>query len=265
MKYLFDHRKQLQSRLAKKNIILFLDYDGTLSAIVSHPKKARISKKCKKLLKNLSLRQKICLAVVSGRSLRDIKSRVGLKNIIYSGNHGLEVSGLKTKPKKTVSEAFRLAIKKIKRDLNYQLSSFKGAIVEDKGITLSIHYRMVAPPKVSGLKSVFRKAIKASGVSNLIKVREGKKVFEIRPSIDWNKGKIVLWLLKEHDFGRRQLRTIPIYIGDDKTDEDAFKALKKNGVTIFVGKPRKSSADYYLKSTNDVLKFLSFLSKESLE
>ena len=263
MRYLFDHRKQLQSRLAKRNIFLFLDYDGTLSPIVSHPKKAKISKKCRKLLKNLSLRKKICLAVISGRSLRDIKSRVGIKNIIYSGNHGLEVAGLKTKPKKTASEAFKLAIKKIKRDLNYQLNPFKGAIVEDKGITLSIHYRMVASGEVSRLKAAFRKAIRASGVNNEIKVREGKKVFEIRPPIDWNKGKIVLWLLKEYDFGGKQQAATPIYIGDDKTDEDAFKALKKIGLTIFVGKPRKSSADYYLKSTNDVLKFLSFLSKES--
>jgi len=263
MRYLFDHRKQLQSRLAKKNIFLFLDYDGTLSPIVSHPKKARISKKCKKLLRDLSGRQKFCLAVISGRSLKDVRSRVGLKDIIYSGNHGLEVSGLGAKPKKKASAAFKLAIKKIKRDLKYQLNPFRGAIVEDKGITLSIHYRMVAPGKVSGLKAVFRKAIRASGVDKKIKVREGKKVFEIRPPIDWNKGKIVLWLLKEYNFPGLQRRVTAIYIGDDKTDEDAFKALKKKGVTIFVGKPRKSSADYYLKSTNEVLKFLSFLSKKS--
>ncbi len=259
MRYLFDHRKQLQSRFAKKNIFLFLDYDGTLSPIVSHPKKAKISKKCKKLLKNLSRRDSIRLAVISGRSLKDLRTRVGVKNIIYSGNHGLEISGVKLRPANNLPSEYKRILKQIKRDLDWRLRQFKGAIIEDKGLTLSIHYRMVASEKVSQLKSVFQQAIRASGVNSKIKIREGKKVFEIRPPIEWDKGKIVSWLLKKN----KLKGAVPIYIGDDKTDEDAFKALKKKGLTIFVGKPIKSRADYYLKSTNDVLKFLSFLSRES--
>ena len=255
MRYLFDHRKQLQSRLAKRKIFLFLDYDGTLSPIVSHPKKAKISKKCKKLLKRLSLRQKVCLAVISGRSLKDLRIRVGVKSIIYSGNHGLEVSGVKLKPANNLSAEYKRTLKQIKRDLNKRLRQFKGAIVEDKGLTLSIHYRMTPDSKLSGLKAAFRRTVRGALAGNLIKVRGGKKVFEVRPPIEWDKGKIVSWLLKKN----KLKGATPIYIGDDKTDEDAFRVLKRRGITIFVGEPKKSSAQYYLKNTFEVIRFLQLL------
>jgi len=263
MKYLFDHRKALQNRLSKKNIFLFLDYDGTLAPIVRIPQKAKISKKCRGLLKKLSQRKKIRLAVISGRSLKDIRGRVGIKNIIYSGNHGLEVIGPGFNFANAVSQDYKKTIKEIKRVLNSRLADLKGAIVEDKGLTLSIHYRMVAKDKLFGLKATLRRTIGAALINKKIKIRSGKKVFEIRPPIKSDKGRIVNWLLKKYNSSGKQKGAIPIYIGDDQTDEDAFKALKKRGLTIFVGKPKKSSAQYYLKSTDEVVKFLNILARDN--
>jgi trehalose 6-phosphate phosphatase len=88
----------------------------------------------------------------------------------------------------------------------------------------------------------------------------GKKVLEVCPPVNWDKGKAVLWLLHNMSFSENT-PVLPIYIGDDITDEDAFKLLKGSGLTVFVGKPKKSNAEYYIKDTNEVLSFLSWLEK----
>ncbi|MFH1239354.1 MAG: trehalose-phosphatase, partial [bacterium] len=248
MRYLFNRVNELKARLKGKYIFIFLDCDGTLAPIANSPEEAVIPKKTRRLLESLS-GEKLCqVAVISGRALSDIKSKVGLKNIIYSGNHGLEIEGSKIRFITPVSPGYQKLIQGIKRDLNKKIASIKGAFVEDKGLSLAVHYRQVKKKDVSLLKTVFHETIIFHLVSDKVKIRFGKKVLEVRPSVKWDKGKAVLWLLALQQFSRAGGNVFPIYIGDDLTDEDDFKVLEQIGITVFVVQPKHSQAQYFVKN-----------------
>jgi len=256
MKNLFRHWDNLKEELSDKHIMLFLDYDGTLTPIVSTPDKAFISQEVKELLNELSKSPTCKLAIISGRSLSDIKALVGLKDIIYAGNHGLEIEGPKIKFESQVSPRLKSIIRHIYEDAVSKFSKIKGVLIEDKGLTISIHYRLVDKKDIQEFLSIFNEIADPYIVRGKIKINSGKKVYEIRPSVMWDKGKIVLWLLARQQFLLEKNKILPVYIGDDVTDEDAFKVLKNKGITIFVDNPKPSYAQYYLKDTNEVKEFL---------
>lgn len=256
MEYLFDYWDNLKKNLINKYIIIFLDYDGTLTPIVETPKEAIISKESRDLLNRLSKSPRCRLAIISGRALKDIKNKIRLNNIIYSGNHGLEIEGPKIKFKSPVSLEYKTTLKQIKNYLSKRLSTIKGAFLEDKSLSLSLHYRLVDKKQIPLVKNIFHEATTIYLVRNKIKIKPGKMVFEIRPPIKWDKGKIVLWLLTRQQFILRGNNIFPIYIGDDVTDEDVFGVLKNKGLTVFVGEPRVSQAKYYLKNSKEVIGFL---------
>lgn len=259
MDYLFAKFSQIKEQLSNKFILLLLDYDGTLTPIVESPKQALIPKDTKELLQKLSKSSCCALSIISGRRLTDIKNTVGLENIIYAGNHGLEIEGPKIKFESQVSPQLKLAIHNIAEELSKQLLNIKGVLIEDKGLTLSVHYRLVDKKDTDLFEKIFLKVANPYIVSGKIKINPGKKVYEIRPPVQWDKGKIVLWLLARQQFALDANKVLPVYLGDDVTDEDAFKALKRKGLTIFVGEPKDSAADYYLKNTEEVNRFLRLL------
>jgi trehalose-phosphatase len=256
MKNLFRHWDNLKKELSDKHIMLFLDFDGTLTPILDTPDDAIIPKETSKLLKHLSKSLRCRIAIISGRALRDIKERVGLKNVIYVGNHGAEIEGPKIKFESPISPRCRATLEHIKSDLSEKLSSIKGAILEDKGLSLSLHYRLVDKKDIAQVKTILHEATILYVVRSKIKIKPGKMVLEIRLPLEWDKGRVVLWLLAKQKFAMSERPFVPIYIGDDKTDEDAFKVLKNKGLTIFVGKPKPSYAQYYLKNTREVTQFL---------
>ena len=138
-----------------------------------------------------------------------------------------------------------------------KLSAIKGIFIEDKGLSLSVHYRLADRIQIPRIKTILQEATILYALRDKIRIKSGKEVFEIRPWADWDKGKVVLWLLARWKFSLKGRDIVPIYIGDDKTDEDAFKVLKNKGLTIFVGSPNKDSfAQYYLKNTQEVKEFL---------
>lgn len=261
MDHLFFQLNKLKSALKDKFIFLFLDYDGTLTPIVQSPDKAVIHRTTIEILRGFSKIPNCRVAIISGRALKDIKNKIGLEGIFYAGNHGLEIDGPKLKFKTPVSLGYMTTLKKIKNILKKKLSKIKGVIIEDKGFTLSIHYRLVDAKDVRLVKTIFHEALAHYIVSNKIKIRPGKKVLEIRPPLEWDKGKIVLWLLARLKFALGKEPCVPIYIGDDITDEDAFRALKNTGLTVFVGHPENSHAKYYLKNTQEVTEFLGHILK----
>jgi trehalose-phosphatase len=256
MKYLFDYYKNLKKDLADKYIILFLDYDGTLTPIVSRPEKAFISQEVKELLNGLSKSPKCKLAIISGRALKDIKKKVGIPGIIYVGNHGLEIEGPKIKFENQISSRLLAIIRNLKEELTHKLSKIKGIFVEDKNITLSVHYRLASRSGYLLGRKIIEAEILPFLARNKIKVSYGKKVIEIKPQVAWNKGRVVAWLLARQSFILGDQPIMPIYLGDDVTDEDAFGMLKNKGLTIYIGKPKNSQAKYYLRGTWEVYEFL---------
>ena len=250
-KYVFDFIGEIQNRIRGHKILLFLDYDGTLTPIVESPEGAVLSSHTKELL--LTLKKVMPVAIISGRELNDIRKRVAIDDMIFAGNHGAEIwDGYKV-VKTHEGEHEYPPLKDLLKRLEVALSHIKGVIIEDKGITGSIHFRMVSTKYLSELFDIWRKVFR--GYEHIFKITFGKRVFEIRPVEAWNKGNAVMWVLEN-----KCKDCIPIYIGDDVTDEDAFKAIAGQGITISVGE--NLEAEFYLKNQSEVNKFLEWLSKE---
>ena len=280
MHYLFNKWKSLLGDLKNKSLFFFLDYDGTLTPIRESPKKAVMSRETKAVLRRLSKDARYKVAIISGRSLKDIKKVVGISGIEYVGNHGLEIEGPKIKFKCPVSPAYTDLLRKIKKALAERFSGIKGVLVEDKGLTLSVHFRQVKKADEILVKDIFHSVMRPYLERKDVRTTFGKKVFEVRPPFGWDKGKAVLWLLahstalraspeqakRVEGLARRRFRMkdniMPIYIGDDVTDEDAFKALKKRGITIFVGNAPLSKAKYYLEDSEEVVRFLKMIASK---
>jgi len=259
--YIFSSLEDIKKSLKNKFVYLFLDYDGTLSPIAKTPAKARMSDGAKELLLKLSKASNCKIAIISGRSLAYISKRVGLKNIIYVGNHGFEIKGPKIKFKSPVSRKYRKIIKELKAKLKKNLSPFKGVLIEDKEFCLAVHYRLADENDISAIASKFYVSTFIDEFRNNIQVRSGKMVREIRPPILWDKGIAALWLLDQQSsvMKGRKMEVLPVYIGDDATDEDAFRVLKDRGITVFVGKPKNTKARFYLKDTSEVITFLELI------
>jgi trehalose-phosphatase len=265
MKYIFEDWNKLKSTFFGKIIVLFLDYDGTLTSIVETPNKAVLPFENRKLLERL-IKNHLCkIAIISGRALNDIKKKVDIPGIVYIGNHGLEIEGPKIKFESPVSLRYKRILEHIKDDLRFKLSAIKGAFVEDKGLSLSVHYRLADRTQIPKVKTILHETTILYRVRDKIKIKLGKKVFEIWPAVKWDKGKVVLWLLARWEFALLDKDILPVYLGDDVTDEDAFKVLRNKGITIFVGEPKKSNAQYYLKNTQEVKYFLNRIAQVTIE
>lgn len=243
-----------------RHILLVCDYDGTLTPIVERPELAELSDKARRLLGALTGKPGFTVAVMSGRSLSDIKDKVRVANIIYAGNHGMEMTGPGLRYVNPEAEESRPIMRLLHKVLTRALATVPGALVEDKGLTLSVHYRMVAPERAGEVKSAVERAVGMTQAVGKIKLTSGKMVYEIRPAVAWDKGKALELLIKK--YGRRDKTTAIIYLGDDRTDEDAFRAIEDygNSVSVFVGGEKaESRARYFLKSATEVINLLGEL------
>jgi len=260
MRYLFAQWKNIEERLKDKKIFLLLDYDGTLAPIVRRPEEARIPEDTRSVIQALVKNPGCRVAIISGRELKDLQEKVGIQGIIYAGNHGLELEGPRIRFRKFLSKGYTQALQKLRVELTRKMSPFRGVIIEDKGLSLSIHYRRVPQKAVAQLKTVFHETVITSFIADTVRIKEGKMVLEIRPPVEWDKGKIVLWLLARQQFAAGGKRVFPVYIGDDSTDEDAFRALKDKGLTVLVGSPAvQSQARYYVRDTQEVYNLLRLI------
>jgi alpha,alpha-trehalase len=246
---------EIRARLAGKRASVFLDYDGTLTPIVARPDLALLSTEMRAVLRALALRCSV--AVISGRDLADVQRLVGLDGIVYAGSHGFDISGpggLRIEHEQ--GAAFTAAVNRAAERLRPALAQIKGALVEPKRFAVAVHYRQVAEAEMPRVEAIVDGVLEA--VPELRKAH-GKKVFELRPRFDWDKGKAVKWLLKA--LGQTSAEYLPFYLGDDVTDEDAFQALSDTGVTIFVGVPERTAARYVLADVKEVGVFLTELTR----
>lgn len=258
MKYLWQDLNKIIPLLKQdRPKVLFLDFDGTLTPIVESPELANLSIKTKRLLQNLCHKPNLYLAVISGRKLADIKKKIGLPNIIYGGNHGLEGEILHKRYSFPIPNKTLVILENIKKQLNKIAHQFAGVFIENKGMTLSFHYRLAKKQEIPTIRSLFKITLKSFTEDGLISVIPGKMVFDIRPLNDCNKGTFAKLLINKIS---KKTKTTPVvvFIGDDITDEDVFKELEKK-ITVKVGRNSESYAKYRLKDTRDVFKFLKWV------
>jgi trehalose 6-phosphate phosphatase len=256
MEYFFAEPDRIKHLVEKRHLCLFLDYDGTLTPIVQRPQDAALSMEARELLKSLSRCDRIEIAIISGRALPDIKKLVGVKGITYVGNHGMEIESPNLNFKHSMPTGYKNDLKQISAILHQALGRTEGVIIEDKGYSISLHYRLVDPKVIPLVKESFKNAVSAYVHKKRIAVRDGKMVIEVRPPLDWDKGKAVLWILEKKHSVPKNVEMLATYVGDDLTDEDAFVALKNEGLTIVVGQTEQSEAQYYLNDTAEVIEFL---------
>jgi trehalose-phosphatase len=232
-----------------RQLAVFLDYDGTLTPIVSHPEKALLSDSTRQTLQALAMQASV--TILSGRDLNDVRQRVDIATITYGGSHGFDIAGPRGL-RKQVATQFLPKLDMIEKELGKQLAGIAGAHVERKRFSIAAHYRNV---NESDVPKVQRAVSEVAARHRELRRMEGKKVYELLPDIDWDKGKAVLWLLETLGLERAKVR--PIYIGDDRTDEDAFRGLGQCGVGILVSEQRRpTAASYSLKDPAEVDRFL---------
>jgi trehalose-phosphatase len=228
---------------------VFLDYDGTLTPIVSQPEKALLSDSLRRALQALVMHAPV--AILSGRDLDDVRQRVNISAIVYAGSHGFDFAGPRGLRKELASE-FLPTLDMVEKEIGEQLAGIPGARLERKRFSIAAHYRNV---NESDVPKVERAVSEVAARHRELRKMDGKRVYELLPDIEWDKGKAVLWLLENLGLERATVR--PIYIGDDRTDEDAFRALGQRGVGILVSEqPRPTAANYSLKNPAEVERFL---------
>lgn len=243
---------QLSEAFKHQRPLLFLDFDGTLSPIVEHHEDAVISEEMRDLVHQLS--EKFPVAVVSGRGLADVKKRIALPEIFYAGSHGFEISGPKGFSKDH-EEAVKVmpVFNDLEPILKSKLENIQGVDFERKKFTLAVHYRQVKKEQEPQVKEIVSEVLKDYPQ---VKAGGGKKVIEIRPAIDWHKGKAIEFLKKELTAEKNPLS---VYVGDDVTDEDAFRYIS-NGYGILVGEHgQQTYADYHLENIHQVEQFFKKL------
>ena len=239
---------------------MFYDFDGTLSEIVEDPDSARLVDGAADALTSLSAACPV--AILSGRDLADVRDRIGLPGIWYAGSHGFELTGPDGAHHQNPEAAASIPVLAVAAAaLGDQLGHIPGVVVEHKRFGVAVHYRNAARDRVSEVAA----AVRAVGQRTALRVTTGREVIELRPNIDWDKGKTLHWVLDYIRDNEGAGPLLPIYLGDDITDEDAFDAVDDDGVAILVRHSddgdRATAARYALNDPAEVREFTELLAR----
>ncbi len=232
-------------------ICLFLDFDGTLVPIRKNPEECVLPPDIKDLLKAITASGTCAVTVLSGRSLPDIQRKVDLDGIYHGGNHGLIISGPDMTFVHPEALGMMRVIERVRRGLEKEISGVPGVWIEDKELSFTLHFREAPDGTGRLLGAMFRRILSGVPEKQHLILLKGKKVLELAPHARWDKGKAALFVLSTFGSG-----WIPVYVGDDVTDEFAFRALEGKGITVRVGTSKRTVARYYLKRQGEVRQLL---------
>lgn len=248
-------------RLSRRPLLLLLDIDGTLAPIAPHPSLARVPGDTRRAVASLAAQPGVEVVLVSGRSAHDAHRLVGVDGVWTIGNHGAEL--MTPDGDMTVSDAvsrYAGAMDQVAGSLLAVIGSLRGVTLENKRWTLSVHYREADESIVPELRLAVQRTAAQSG----LQVREGKKVLEVRPPIGVDKGSAVVRLTRDM-MGATAADVSILYLGDDTTDEDAFRLLRAhfpNAVTIHVGDDSNTAAEFRFRTLDHVRRLLEQLERE---
>jgi trehalose-phosphatase len=252
---------EIAGALGSRAPSIFLDYDGTLTPIAERPEDAVLSGPMRERLRALARRATV--SVVSGRDLDQVRRLVALDTVVYAGSHGFDIAGPGgLRLEHPDGAALLPEVDRAEEDLRRSAGDMPGVLVERKRFSVAVHFRLAARELVAAVEAAVERV--AARHPRLARLR-GKEVVELRPDVAWDKGTAVLWLLERLGrsglgSGSASLPTYPIYLGDDTTDEDAFRALDGRGIGIAVlDAPRETLARYSLRDPEGVGRFLEAL------
>ena len=237
-----------------RRLAVFLDYDGTLTPIVATPDLAVLTEAMRETLKALSAR--LPVIIVSGRERTDVEEKVAVPELVYAGDHGFDIRGGGIR--RTLGAEYTPALTAARESLERDVEGIDGVLIEVKSASLAIHYRLVEEARVPTIAAAVEAAVRGHGE---LRVMTGKKIFEIQPRIDWDKGRAILWLMEAMDLDPSA--NAIMYVGDDVTDEDGFRAIEDHGIGVRVDGGAEdlaeSSASFRLRDTGEVRQFLRAL------
>lgn len=232
---------RLRARLSKPDfrrgrLLVALDFDGTLAELADTPRQAALSARTRRLLEALNRRRDTTVAILSGRALSDVKELVGLPQAYYAGNHGLEIEGPGWRWRHPQIKTLNRSLLK---SLEEDLKEFPGAFLEHKSLGLAVHYREVAPRHIKSLAARLRGRV--SPLADHFRLLPGKKALDLRSAVAWDKGHALEKI-------RRNLKGewTALFVGDDRTDEEAFQTLGLAALTVRIGRVKKSAAGYVI-------------------
>ena len=247
-------KTEILIRQKERAPVFFFDFDGTLAEIEQTPDKVTFRPIARFIVAELA--KNYTVGIITGRALREIKKLVGINGIFYSGNHGVEIDGpgLRFVEKNSASSA--KFIGSLVQTIRRKLKPY-GAIVQPKKYSVAVHYRTVEPGLVRNLLDDLEAITRAPVKAGKIKLQLGKKVVELKPPVEWDKGKAIEKIVRECGHTGRVF-----FFGDDMTDEYGFKKVNElRGVSVFVGPlERETAAKYRLDSPSalvgELAKFL---------
>jgi trehalose 6-phosphate phosphatase len=242
----------IAAMLQGRRLAVFLDYDGTLTPIVARPELAVLAEGMRSTLRRLAGTWPT--QIISGRDLEDVRRLVGIDSLWMAGSHGFDIApprgfagGNQVAP--DVEPQVHRAVEELLR----ATADIPGVLVEDKRFSIAVHYRLADERSAPIIERAVDEVVARHPT---LRKSYGKKVFQLEPALDWNKGKALLWLLQETGQGD----ALPIYLGDDATDESAFAILEGRGLGILVAEtPRPTAAGYALQNPFEVQQFLERL------
>lgn len=249
-----ESKQEIRQKLKGFTPILFLDYDGTLCPIVKDPDKAIMSDEMKSILSRLA--NKVTVAVVSGRDRADVQQKVDLEQVVFAGSHGFDIEGPNGLAMQYEGgQKAQPALDEATQNLNSKIGNITGIHIERKKYAIAVHYRNVADEQVDKVRVAVKEELDRQ---DKLKGGGGKKILELKPNIDWHKGRATEWLLdKLNPEGKKIL---PIFIGDDLTDEDGLEAVHNRGIGILAGEHgEKTWAHYRVEDVEEVKDFLQEL------
>lgn len=247
--------------IADRRPAVFFDFDGTLSDIVENPDAARLVEGAADALTSLTAQCPV--AILSGRDLADVRERIGLPGIWYAGSHGFELTGPDGAHHENAEAAASIPVLEgAAAELAGQLGDIPGVMVEHKRFGVAVHYRNAARDRIGEVSAAVRNAGQRTG----LRVTTGREVIELRPNVDWDKGKTLRWVLDHIRDTAQSGPFLPIYLGDDITDEDAFDAVADDGIPIVVRHSddgdRATAATYALDNPDRAREFTDRLARQ---
>jgi trehalose-phosphatase len=251
-----EHAPEIAGLIAGRRPAVFLDYDGTLTPIVERPEDALLPEETRAAVARLA--GLLPVAILSGRDLPDVRAMVAVDGIVYAGSHGFDIARADGTRHQRGRE-FLGELDGAERELRPLVELVPGARVERKAFAIAVHFRQVAKERVEEVGEAVRRV--AAGRPRL-RTTGGKKILELRPALEWDKGRALLWLAEV--LGLDDASVIAVYLGDDETDEDAFRAVRNRGLGVVVrgeDDERPTTARYALRDTTEVRAFLELLAE----
>lgn len=254
MRPLLEHLDEFLATASEaRHLCVLSDFDGTLAPLELRPDRARLADASRELLRSLARQPRTTVGILSGRSLDDLRSKVGLDRLWYVGNHGYEVSSPSGEQFLLYDPLELEVLTTLEEDLRSQTAGIPGVLLEPKGPILALHFREVAPEAVERVERIFQNALEQR--RRKLMVSRGHCVLEARLRGSSNKGTAVRRIR-----GTLPSGTLVIYAGDDLTDQDVFRELRGRGCSIAIGAPTKL-ADYTLPGPGDWDRILERLLK----